>query len=217
MPKEALLVSTVARVTGEISRMVMEGALKPGEKLNEVAFATKFDVSRNTLRESFRTLIRDGLLVHYINRGVYVKSFELDEVEKLYQFRRFMQLSCISFFEANAHCSSLADAMLLVATRAAEAADAGDWGGVAHHNNEFHLRIFDIPDNEQVREIGRDTVVQFRLVFMNAGQGPDVHGPFIERNKEIAEALVADDKDRARELLDDYLGRSLEVARARYR
>ncbi|WP_157769248.1 GntR family transcriptional regulator, partial [Pseudomonas syringae group genomosp. 3] len=57
-------------ITREIRRMLVEGELVPGQRLSEAALAENLDISRNTLREAFRVLTREGLLKHEPNRGV---------------------------------------------------------------------------------------------------------------------------------------------------
>ena len=46
----------------------------PGVQLSEVALAQQYGVSRNTLREAFRLLARDGLVEHVPHRGVFVRT-----------------------------------------------------------------------------------------------------------------------------------------------
>ncbi|MQT72249.1 GntR family transcriptional regulator, partial [Pseudomonas sp. FSL R10-0071] len=54
-------------ITQEIRRMLVEGELVPGQRLSEAALAESLDISRNTLREAFRVLTREGLLKHEPN------------------------------------------------------------------------------------------------------------------------------------------------------
>ncbi|WP_211195545.1 GntR family transcriptional regulator, partial [Stenotrophomonas maltophilia] len=61
-------------ITTELRRMLVEGELVPGQRLSEAALAESLDISRNTLREAFRVLTREGLLTHEPNRGVTVPS-----------------------------------------------------------------------------------------------------------------------------------------------
>ncbi|RMT25651.1 Transcriptional regulator, GntR family, partial [Pseudomonas syringae pv. spinaceae] len=51
-------------ITKELRRMLVEGELVPGQRLSEAALADSLQISRNTLREAFRVLTREGLLTH---------------------------------------------------------------------------------------------------------------------------------------------------------
>ena len=57
-------VSSVEQLAASITASINIGVLVPGVQLSEVALAQQYGVSRNTLREAFRLLARDGLVEH---------------------------------------------------------------------------------------------------------------------------------------------------------
>lgn len=61
-------------VSAEIRRAISRGEFVPGQKLNEVALAERFGVSRNTLREAFAMLTSEGLCERIPNRGVFLAT-----------------------------------------------------------------------------------------------------------------------------------------------
>lgn len=61
-------------VSAEIRRAISRGEFAPGQKLNEVALAERFGVSRNTLREAFAMLTSEGLCERIPNRGVFLAT-----------------------------------------------------------------------------------------------------------------------------------------------
>ncbi|WP_085957407.1 GntR family transcriptional regulator [Corynebacterium fournieri] len=61
-------------VSAEIRRAISRGEFAPGQKLNEVALAERFGVSRNTLREAFAMLTSEGLCERIPNRGVFLTT-----------------------------------------------------------------------------------------------------------------------------------------------
>ena len=54
--------------------LIIEGELAPGARLNERELSERLGVSRTPLREAFRMLAADGLLVQLPNRGAQVVS-----------------------------------------------------------------------------------------------------------------------------------------------
>lgn len=74
-------------VRGEIERMIVDGDLKSGEKLNELALSSTMGVSRGTVREAIRSLADSGLIDLIANRGAFVHRTTLDEVRNLYDLR----------------------------------------------------------------------------------------------------------------------------------
>lgn len=83
-PRRATL---AVEVRGEIERMIVEGELAAGEKLNELSLSTMMGVSRGTVREAIRSLAGSGLIDLIANRGAFVHQTTLEEVRNLYELR----------------------------------------------------------------------------------------------------------------------------------
>ena len=82
--------STAQKVADMLRERVLDGELAPGLRLSEEAIGGALGVSRNTLREAFRLLTRDRLLVHEHSRGVFVRRPTADDVRDLYKARRVL-------------------------------------------------------------------------------------------------------------------------------
>ena len=67
--------------------MILGGELLPGAKLNEIALAQRFGISRGPLREAFRTLEEFGLIRQEKNRGAWVREIKLSEAADIYDVR----------------------------------------------------------------------------------------------------------------------------------
>ncbi|MFL6125284.1 GntR family transcriptional regulator [Actinophytocola sp.] len=66
---------------------IVEGRLRPGERLIEARIAAELNVSRTPVREAVRMLAADGLVVTERNRGAVVRSLGRDDVLDLYELR----------------------------------------------------------------------------------------------------------------------------------
>ncbi len=84
-------------VRSEIERMIVEGDLAAGEKLNELALANVMGVSRGTVREAIRSLADTGLIDLIANRGAFVHEMTLEGVRNLYDLRgAIFAMACAS-------------------------------------------------------------------------------------------------------------------------
>lgn len=85
----ALVQSTsLTRLVAEsIEEMILAGELPPGHKLNEIALAQRFGISRGPLREAFRSLEEAGLIRQEKNRGAHVRKIALSEAADIYEVR----------------------------------------------------------------------------------------------------------------------------------
>ena len=59
---------------------ILEGGLKPGERVMEVQLAEKLGVSRTPVREAIRKLELEGLLVMIPRKGAYVADVSIKDV-----------------------------------------------------------------------------------------------------------------------------------------
>ena len=78
--------STLPEAAAERLRtLIVEGELAPGTKLNERELSERLGVSRTPLREAFRMLAAEGLLVQLPNRGVQVALLSADDVRDAFE------------------------------------------------------------------------------------------------------------------------------------
>ena len=73
-----------------LKQAILTGALKPQVKLNEVKIAEQLNVSATPVREAFRKLAKDNLVVIKPWKGVTVKGYTPEEIIGMYQCREVM-------------------------------------------------------------------------------------------------------------------------------
>jgi len=86
-PIGARRATLATEVRAEIERMIVDGELAAGEKMNELALSNAMGVSRGTVREAIRSLADSGLIDLIANRGAFVHETTLAEVRNLYDLR----------------------------------------------------------------------------------------------------------------------------------
>jgi len=78
--------STLPEAAAERLRtLIIEGQLAPGARLNERELSERLGVSRTPLREAFRMLAADGLLVQLPNRGAQVVALSREDVRHAFE------------------------------------------------------------------------------------------------------------------------------------
>jgi DNA-binding GntR family transcriptional regulator len=71
--------------------MIVEGTLAPGTRLNERMLCEQLNVSRTPLREAFKTLAVEGLIVLQPNRGAVVAQMSVPEIEQTFEVMGAME------------------------------------------------------------------------------------------------------------------------------
>jgi DNA-binding GntR family transcriptional regulator len=73
-----------------IRRAILEGALRPGERIVEQHLAERLNVSRTPVREALLKLERENLVAR-IGRGMAVMRYSSDEVRDIYDLRAHLE------------------------------------------------------------------------------------------------------------------------------
>jgi DNA-binding GntR family transcriptional regulator len=79
------------RVRELLEEAILEGELKPGERLRAEALAQRFGTSRTPIREALLQLEGQGLVEVEPNRGAVVRTFDRDDVLDLYEVRALIE------------------------------------------------------------------------------------------------------------------------------
>ncbi|MBX8533228.1 GntR family transcriptional regulator [Pseudomonas cichorii] len=200
-------------ITQEIRRMLVEGELVPGQRLSEAALAESLQISRNTLREAFRVLTREGLLKHEPNRGVTVAEPDMASIIDIYRVRRFIE------------CKAIAQGFPLHpgALKMREAVDAGmrarearDWVAVGTANMMFHRAIVELADSPRLVVFYGQISAELRLAFGLLDDPEFLHVPYLDMNAAILRCVEEGRVQEATVMLESYLVKSERTVLAAY-
>ncbi len=73
-----------------IRRAILDGTLRPGERIVEQPLAQTLGVSRTPVREALLKLERDNLIVR-VGRGMEVRRYSSDEIQDIYSLRAHLE------------------------------------------------------------------------------------------------------------------------------
>lgn len=79
--------SLAEQIAEQISRDVLKGVHKPGERLVEQTIANNFQVSRGPVRDAIRILEREGVVEILPRRGTQVTLLSIKEMNNIYAIR----------------------------------------------------------------------------------------------------------------------------------
>ncbi|MGE7368642.1 GntR family transcriptional regulator [Neorhizobium sp. NPDC001467] len=192
-------------VAARIREQVISGRLTPGSHLSEQMVSDELQVSRNTLREVFRMLTKEGLLRYEANRGVFVSTPSMSTIIDIYRVRRFIECPAV----AQAHPRHPAVARMRSAVEEARRCrQEQDWLGVGSADIAFHAAIVELSDSPRMATFYTQIALELRLVFGLLKDPEFLHGPFIDQNLEIVAALEAGNAAGAAQMLEAYLVRA---------
>jgi len=201
------------RVAEQIRQQIVRGEFEPGQRLSEVALSESLEISRNTLREVFRLLTKEGLLRHVPNRGVFVAIPSMASIMDIYRVRRMVE--CQSLAQAIPQHPAREQMREAVAEQR-QLREAGRWTEVGTANMRFHKGVVALADSERLNTLFSHILVELRLAFGMLSNAEFLHAPYIEMNAAILERFEAGDMARAAEQMLDYLNHSERVVLSVY-
>lgn len=74
-----------------IRRAILDGTLRPGQRLTEEALARDLRISRTPVREALRVLQAEGLVESTPYQGSTVRTYALDDLDDMYQLRALLE------------------------------------------------------------------------------------------------------------------------------
>lgn len=208
------------RAADLIRQYIFEGRFAPGTPLPESSLSAALRVSRNTVREAFRTLMGERLLVHEPHKGVTVRWLSRRDVLDIYRLRRMFELSVLDL-AIDGHMALRQDDLAEIGALLAEADSAahsaadsaadsaagsgGDWAAVGTANLRFHALLVGMHHSERIDDTFRRMMTELRLGFLAHENPADFHGRFLNRNRALYELLTGGELARARRELATYL------------
>ena len=208
LPSLQPLPTAAERAADVIRENIFEGRFVPGTALPEAALANALQVSRNTVREAFRTLIGEHLLAHEPHKGVMVRRLAVADVRDIYRLRRMFELSALDGVAVEALDVAQLDAFVTLAERAV----ANElWDDVGTANQRFHAELVNAHQSIRINEIFRRLMTEMRLGFLAFTDPAVLHAPFVARNRELHGCLAAGKLAEARHKLANYLDEAEEI------
>jgi DNA-binding GntR family transcriptional regulator len=204
LPSLPPLPTAAERAADVIRENVFEGRFAPGTALPEAALSAALQISRNTVREAFRTLTAEHLLTHEPHKGVMVRELTADDVRDIYKLRRMFELSAFDLAIETQQQLDIAEIGKTVAEAEALAAD-GLWLEVGTKNLRFHEVIVGIHRSARITEVFRRLMTELRLGFLAVTDPAAFHGSFMVRNAAIHQAMASGRLREAQAELAAYL------------
>lgn len=164
MDSTSLLFGTVEKIRDSI----LEGRIKPGEKLNADGLARELNVSKTPVREALNILAAEGIVMYrpkigYSVQTMTVKEFvELNEVQQTLELRAYYRI-------LKGNVSLDFEALRAINEKIRRAAEANDYYEIFASNELFHMTIYEKCGNEglvkAIRKIWNELLIHRYHMF----------------------------------------------------
>lgn len=149
-------------IRAEIERMIARGELRMGDRINEVALANTFGVSRGPIREACRGLAERGFLTVIPNRGAFVRKISVEQAKKLYEARAGV-FGYAGYLLARNPDPAFIERLTAMLENMEAIVASGDVADYYPANLEFHRVILEATENPELVRIYQTLVDQLHL------------------------------------------------------
>ena len=184
-----------AQVKDRLLRWIIEGELRPGERIIETRVARQLGTSQAPVREALRDLATLGLVEMHAFRGARVRQPSAAELVEAMEVRGELEAIAARRTAARVDSKTLKQMNALI-ERMRSCADEGDAHAQALANSEFHTLVIRVSGNQTIQRLW-EILEPFARTYLTAtAPGADLHW-LAERHVAIVEALESGDPERA--------------------
>lgn len=188
--------SLVQTIVEALEAKIIDGELKPGERLVEQTMCDLLGVSRAPLREAFRILENHAFLENRQRKGVYVSPLSRKEAVDIYLIRANLE-SLATFLAVKEVGPKLADELRAINETMRDAAAKGDHERYVANNLKFHEILVLACGSERLidmlRRFNKHTA-RYRIQVMNT---PGKYRESIRRHEDLIDAIARGDAEGA--------------------
>lgn len=202
--------SVTESIVDKLREEIVSGRLPAGGKLSEVELAERLGISRPPLREAFRRLENESLVVSVPRKGSYVAEMSVEDCGQINRARMMLECTAVDVL-AKRRPARLPVVRRSLAASQAMRMDPGDRGSVVawfHALSDFHYRLVEASENSWLLHCYqglRSSLARYQVVYLNL---PGAKMDSLEEHERILALLERGDYGTARQELTTHLDKT---------
>jgi DNA-binding GntR family transcriptional regulator len=191
-------------VSETVREAIVNGTLKPGERLMEIQLAEELGVSRTPIREAIRKLELEGFLIMVPRRGTYVADISLKDINEVFEIRTALEVLAAGLAAERITGEELEQLERLL-VQIGEYIDAGDTDRIVEADGLFHDILYKASRNDRLVGIInnlREQLTRFRSISMSY---PGRIKNTLEEHRRLVEAIAQSEPEQAQQAARDHM------------
>jgi DNA-binding GntR family transcriptional regulator len=200
------------RAASALRTAILDGELRPGQRVNQEAWAARAGVSPIPVREALNALAGEGLVTYRPRRGYVVTELALADLEEVYALRKLLETEALRRGVPHATADDLT-ALTADADACRAAARRGDLAARLEANRAFHDHLYALagsgPLSRLIDALWDSTEAYRALYYALPGEVAAAD----RSHAAIVDAVATRDVDAVVALQDEHRERALERLR----
>lgn len=208
------------RAYNHIQQKLISSELPPGSVVSELALAQELGISRTPVREAIGQLVSEGLLEQSPNHVAVVAQLTHEEIVKLYELREALEVYALGKVAAQPNKGTELERIQKLNDRILSLRDelnsSGEKTLLAEQMYRFlvidlgvHTLLLRLAGNDRILKLVNETRLLIRIFVANRHGYEQQEIERIHRShREIIEALINNDVEKARRLMSEHIQNS---------
>lgn len=194
---------------------ILNDEYEHGQKLNELTLANELKISRTPIREALKQLELEGLVESIPNKGVYVKGFSPRDIDDMFEIRLALEGLAIQLAidrMDEVHLAKIKDVFELMEFYTLKK----DQDKINDLNILYHETIYQATQSQYFEQLLKDIHYYVSVTSRHSIKQPERLETAIVEHKAILDAIVASDKELAKETIQKHIRKTQVLVRNYY-
>jgi len=191
---------------------IIKGEYEPGQKLKEEEIAMRLGISRPPIREAFKALETEGLVVRKPRRGVFVSEMSAKDVWEAYTLKAALYEMAAELAMDTISATQISDLDAVVQQmEECLKMDSVDLLQYQEYHQNFHSEIMIISGHDRLKKISVSIHNQVGRFSYRSLQNKSHLQSSVRYHRRIINAIKAKDKTLACRLMKEHVLEALDV------
>lgn len=192
-----------------LRRAILQGYLKPGERLMEIKLANRMGVSRTPIREAIRMLELEGLVVMIPRKGAQVAKITEKDLRDVLEVRMGLEQLAVKFATQRITDEQVEE-LFRASRQFGKAVREDNLTQIAEADVHFHDLVYKASGNDRLIQLLnnlREQMYRYRIEYLKVSA---IRESLVKEHDILCEKLKERDVDGAREIMESHIGRQEE-------
>ncbi len=187
-----------------VKSQILNLELKPGEFITDKQIADQLQISRTPIREAFRQIQYEGLLVYEARRGWRVYTLSLEDIHEIFDIKVSLE-SLIARKAAGCNDRSLQNQLKHKLELLRQAANDNNLDSWIEIDEDLHATIFEMANNDRAHKIIENINDQWHRVRIGFIARTEHLGRSYQEHEAIIAAILEGRPEEAEQFMIDHL------------
>jgi DNA-binding GntR family transcriptional regulator len=161
--------TTAQMIADQLREEIIQGAIRPGQQINESLLARQLNVSRGPLREALQRLCQEGILISRRNYGVFVLEIKTHDLKEIYEVRESVESAAASRLLDGSpkQIKDTCDVLRKIVDEMAKQVATSDWQAIARLDMQFHSALVAGTGNSRFIRIYKTLAAESRMCILD--------------------------------------------------